>query len=85
MKKIILDIFSSLLLGAGCLALLSPIFFYWWIHGRYERYIWIISGPAPYSSFGGGPYQLFVLFLFPVASGITLISTAIIIRRKLLK
>jgi hypothetical protein len=85
MKKFILDLSSSLLLGMGCLALLSPIFFYWWIHGNYERYIWIITGPAPYSSFGGGPYQLFNFFIFPAVLGLILISVSIIMRRKLLK
>ena len=32
----------------------------WWIHGSQERYVWIISGPDPYSMFGSGPFQLFV-------------------------
>lgn len=85
MKKFLLDLFASLLLGIGCLALLSPAFFYWWIHGNYERYIWIINGPAPYSSFGGGPYQLFNFFIFPILLGVILASVSIIMRRKLFK
>lgn len=85
MNKFLIDIFSSLLLGVGCLALLSPIFFYWWIHGSNERYLWIINGPAPYSSFGGGPYQLFNFFIFPIVLGIILVGASMIIRRKFLK
>jgi hypothetical protein len=49
---------SSLCLGLGFISLISPIFLYWFIHGNYERYVWIINGPYPFSHFGGGPFQM---------------------------
>jgi hypothetical protein len=44
----------------GLVLLASPMLLWWWIHGDYERYVWIISGPQPYEQFGGGPFQLFM-------------------------
>lgn len=85
MKKYLLDILISLLLGIGLILLISPVLLYWWIHGNYERYIWIISGPAPYNNFGSGPYQLFVFLLFPVVLGILLMSVSFFVKKKLLK
>jgi len=54
------DFLSSILLGAGSIFMLSPFFLMWWITGDYDRYIWIINGPAPYSNFGSSPHQLFM-------------------------
>ncbi len=51
---------ASLLLGLGTILVLSPLFLWWFIHGDYERYMWIINGPYPFSAFGGGPFQLWV-------------------------
>jgi len=48
----------SALSGIGIVFIFSPIILYWWIHGDYDRYLWIISGPFPYSHFGSGPFQL---------------------------
>ncbi len=52
------SILSNVFLIAGIEVSLSPIFMYWFIHGDYERYIWIINGPFPFKSFGGGPFQM---------------------------
>jgi hypothetical protein len=49
------DLFSSLLLGFGTMLLASPFLLWWWIHGSYERYVWIIGGPYPHDYLGGGP------------------------------
>ena len=50
-----------------------------WIHGSYERYVWIISGLYPYDNLGGGPFQVMVYSgLF--AAGFVLTSIALIIR-----
>ncbi len=60
--------------------MLSPFALNWWIHGDYERYIWIIRGPYPYSNFGGGPFQLAMyvgLFLF----GVILIVVSLVGRK----
>ncbi|MDD4760670.1 MAG: hypothetical protein PHU66_07665 [Bacteroidaceae bacterium] len=40
--------------------MISPAILYLFIHGNYERYIWIINSPYPFSRFGGGPFQLFI-------------------------
>lgn len=52
------NIFFSILLSIGMMLLVSPFALYWFIHGDYNRYIWIISGPFPLSYFGGGPFQM---------------------------
>lgn len=84
MKRFILDMVSSLFLGLGCIAFLSPIIINRWIHGSYERYLWIINGPRPYSNFGSGPYQMVNFLILPLIIGIALISIAIIIRKQLI-
>ena len=60
------------MLGLGLVFLMSPFLLWWWIHGDYERYVWIISGPFPYDNFGGGPFQLLLyLRLFFVGGVLT--------------
>jgi len=59
-KKAIFEIVNSTLLGLGLVFILSPFLLNWWIHGSYERYIWIISGPDPYDKFGSDPLQLYM-------------------------
>lgn len=53
----------------------SPLMLYWLIHGSYERYMWIISGPFPFSHLGSAPAQL-LLDIFFVSIGIILIIFA---------
>lgn len=75
-----IDVLSSIVLGVGILFLTSPLVLYWWIHGNYERYLWIIKGPLPYSQFGGGPFQLWIgvsLLLL----GLIFISVGIVLRQ----
>jgi len=83
MKKILLKkIILALFLVLGSVIVISPVALYWFIHGDYDRYIWIISGQYPLSSLGGGPFQMFVyagLFIL----GISLILLAIALTRKL--
>jgi hypothetical protein len=64
--KNLIQIVSSLCLGLSFILFVSPIFLYWFIHGDYDRYIWIINGPFPFSHLGGGPFQLwtFIGLLF---------------------
>ena len=45
LSTLLLDLISSLLIGLGVIAAFSPFALYWWIHGDYNRYIWIIQGP----------------------------------------
>ncbi len=54
------EFFSSLLLGLGTILLASPFLLWWWIHGGYERCVWIISGPYLYDNLDGGPFQVTV-------------------------
>lgn len=82
MKKHFLKLLiSDLLLGLGAILVISPFTLYWFIHGSHQRYLWIISGPYPFSHLGGGPFQLFIysaLFLM----GIFLITVSNVFRRK---
>jgi hypothetical protein len=80
-SHVLVDLLSSLLLGWGVLLLLAPVPLYWFIHGDAERYFWIIQGPAPFSSFGGGPFQLAMYVGLGVLGG-ALIAAAVLIRRK---
>ncbi len=82
MKRAILDILSSLLLGLGLVYLASPCLLWWWIHGDYERYVWIISGPRPYDSFGGGPFQL-VMYTTLFLTGLSFTVVALAVRAAL--
>ena len=66
MKKFI----SSLFLGLATLFLLSPLLLLWFIHGNYERYVWIIQGPYPFSNFGSGPFQVGMIVILLVFSAV---------------
>jgi len=82
MKKQKLKMFiSDLLLGLGFVFVISPAILYWFIHGNYDKYIWIINGPYLFSKFGGGPFQMFVsVGLFII--GICLIGISRILMNK---
>jgi len=82
MKRFLMDAFTSNLLGFGILLLGSPFFLYGWIHADEERYGWIISGPHPYSNFGGGPYQLWMGASL-IFWGTLLLAFALFLRKKL--
>jgi len=60
---------------------MSPVILYWFIHGDPDRYLWIISGPAPFSSFGSGPFQLY-LYAGLVITGSLLITTVLVAKRR---
>lgn len=68
-----------ILLCVGSVFLFSPILLYWFIHGSYERYIWIIHQPFPLSSFGGGPFQLW-MDVGGVLVGVMLVTAALVIK-----
>ncbi|HOG62411.1 MAG TPA: hypothetical protein PK422_01585 [Sedimentibacter sp.] len=74
-------ILSDLLLLLGIEIFLSPFILYWFIHGDYERYIWIINGPFPFNCFGGGPFQM-LMYVSLFIIGAILIIVSLIIRRK---
>lgn len=82
MKRILLDLVSSAVLGLGLLMCISPVLLWWWIHGSRERYLWIISGPMPYSMLGSGPLQLWIGALLPVG-GLALVAAGILLRKVL--
>lgn len=69
-KEILLDSIASILLGLGALGIGSPFLLWWFIHGDYDRYIWIIHGPSPFSSFGSGPFQGDMYILLLLCGGI---------------
>lgn len=65
----------------GFLFLISPLGLYWFIHGSYERYVWIINQPFPLSHFGGGPAQL-LMYSGLILFGLILITFSFILKRK---
>lgn len=69
---------SKILLAIGILFLLSPFFLSWFIHGSYERYIWLINGPYPFSSFGSGPFQLMLHVILIVLGLLSIIASLVI-------
>jgi len=79
--KILFNIMLSILSGTGIIFIFSPLLLYWWIYGDYNRYLWIISGPFPYSHFGSGPFQL-VLYGGLFLIGILFFTTAFILRKR---
>ncbi|RJQ30671.1 hypothetical protein C4572_03760 [Candidatus Parcubacteria bacterium] len=84
MRRKIVEFFLSLLLSFGIIFLFSPFALHRWIHGDYDRYLWVIRGPYPYSHLGSGPFQLVIyggLFIF----GILLIIISITARKILPK
>ena len=81
MKKSML-IISNLLLLLGIEICLSPFVLYWFTHSVYERYIWIIKGPFPFNSFGGGPFQL-LIYGGLLITGLVLITVSLIVKRKI--
>lgn len=68
MKKMLFHIIFSI----GGIFLFGPVIMYWFIHGSYKRYMWIISGGFPFNSFGSGPVQLY-LYIGLFLTGIILI------------
>ena len=78
MRRTLGELFSSLLLGLGTILLASPFLLWWWIHGSYERYVWIIGGPYPYDNLGG-PFQV-VVYPGLFAAGFVPASLALILR-----
>ena len=82
MKRVVLDLLSSLLLGLVLLFPLIPAFLEW-IHSDYDRYVWAISGPPPFDQFGSGPFQLWVL-VGSLAAAATCAIAGVPIRLRLL-
>lgn len=73
--------FEPSLIGAGLLLVVSPVILYWFIHGDPDRYLWIISGPAPFDSFGSGPFQLYLYACLVIAGGL-LLTTVLVAKRR---
>ncbi len=65
----------------GIFFLLSPLWFYWLIHGSHERYLWIINGPYPLSHLGSGPLQLWTMLAL-VFIGMALSVASVFLYRK---
>jgi len=80
-KKSIFDVISFVLLGVGVVFMISPFLLYQWIHGDYERYLWIINGPDPFNKLGSGPYQL-VIYLGLLFIGIVITLCALLLKKK---
>lgn len=72
-------IISVFLLVAGIILLALPIIFIWLI-SDYERYVWLINGPYPFSHLGGGPFQLWVMTLLGFL-GVISLAISILFRK----
>lgn len=83
-KKIAQDIVVSILFGLGIFGIASPFLLWWFIHGDYDRYIWIIHGPFPFSGFGSGPFQFF-MYAGLLFCGILLIVVSLFLKGIVLK
>lgn len=70
-----------ILLSCGIVFFISSLFLYWWIHGDYERYLWIINGPEPYNNFGSGPFQLLLYGGLFTIGVLFFLATVVIWRR----
>ncbi len=53
--------------------------FYYWLHGDFERYLWIINQPWPLSHLGGSSVQLLIYIAFTF-TGLILLATGIYIQ-----
>ncbi len=59
----------------GLIFMISPLFLYQFIHGDYDRYLWIINGAFPFSYLGGMSLQLLMMaLLFCVGIVLVLVS-----------
>ena len=58
--------------------MISPFFLYGFINGTPERYAWLTTGPAPFSDFGGGPFQL-ALYCALAFTGLVLLTVAYVV------
>ena len=81
MDKLTRDKLAPFLIGGGVLLVVSPVILYWFIHGDPERYLWIINGPPPFSSFGSGPFQLY-MYAGLTFSGLLLTALGIVALRR---
>lgn len=78
------DISSSLCFGIGFLLLIAPFVMNWFIHADYDRYLWIINGPYPFSDMGSGPFQVMTSVFLWIGSALFLIL-GYALRKKLQK
>lgn len=79
-KNSVYKIISFLFLCFGVLLVVSPVVLNWFIHGDFERYLWIINGPYPFNSFGSGPFQM-VMYASLFFVGIVMIVSGLMIRK----
>jgi len=73
---------SGVLVTAGVFFWLLLPFGYWLIHGDYERYVWLISGPAPFDQLGSAPVQLWLDIIIGAAGSVCIIIGIILLRKR---
>lgn len=57
MKEYLVSILSFL---TGACFFACNFIFYYWLHGDFARYLWIINQPWPLSDLGGSSIQLLI-------------------------
>jgi hypothetical protein len=65
-------------LAAVNLALIAYLDLLWL---DYDRYVWLINGPAPFAGFGSGPFQLWFHVAFALAVGGSALTGVALLRR----
>ncbi len=79
---IVFSIMRTILIGISFLGFISPLLFYPWIHGDYDRYLWIIHQGYPCNSMGSGSWQLWYLVILPWIISILILGSVIIFSKE---
>lgn len=74
------DFLVLLLFGTGLVVLSWPVILSYYLSVAEYR-LWIIQGPAPFSSMGGGPYMLWKC-LFWIVIGFGMIAASLHMKRR---
>jgi len=82
MKRTLIDILTSAILGIGLLLLATPFFLWWFLGGDMERRWWVTHGPYPLSEFGSGPFFIATVALI-FFLGLILLFIAWIMRKRI--
>lgn len=84
MKKFVIDLLLSIILGGSILFPIVWLVFGVWFMQDYGRYLWVIRGPFPFSHMGSGPGMLMVTVVILLGSG-TVAGLSVIAKKALFK
>jgi len=75
-----IELLYGLCLGLVVIAAAALPAFYLWMRSSHDIYMWVISGPFPFSHMGSGPFLLWT-GLAGLVAGAVLIGLALVVRR----